>query len=164
MSDFNSLFDIVRGRVEGTIITESLPAATGYESAPGDIVEVINDAGVPKFQVLTMPRLDNAASVAALALLLGNRKVGWVVDSGQRAAVDYSGSYVGKTVAARGAMQIKTDKFNTGDVYVPGTKVTVIAGIIRAQEYSGAGQAYQPYGEVIEVSTDDSYLIINVID
>lgn len=159
MSDFNSKFQIVRGLVEETIIRENIPAATGYESAPGDVVEVINDGGVPKIQLLTMPRLDNAADVYALAALLAQAKVAWVVDVGQR-DIDYSGKYVGKSVVVRGPMVIETDKYNNSETFVPGTKVTVVAGIIRQD---GVGGEYrQQFGEVLEVDAARGVLLITV--
>ncbi len=161
MSNFTSLFDIVRGRDERSIIDESFQPMAGYVPTCGDIVEVVNDAGVPKIQLLSMPRLDDAANLAALAALLASPKVAWTVETGMQAN-DFSGRHTGKSVCRYGVMMTKTDRFEDGDTYAPGTKVTVVNGIVRANPVGGTAHR-QVYGEVIEVAPDNSYLIINVI-
>lgn len=167
MSILNSLFDVVRGWTPGgnaACIEEAFVQNSGISAndplTEGDVVTLQADG--------TVDRADGndwgtaaGTSAAALALSIVEAPTFWLVVSGS-ADDEYDGLRPGgagaanslgfvpfKCVAIKGTYMFETEKFVTR-AYVPGHKVTVVAGEPDLTDDTLAvNTTYQPYGEVV---------------
>jgi hypothetical protein len=163
MSILDSLFDVLRGWPDDqSVIDESLKPFGAYVPQEGDVVAITNDSGEAKISAATGTRLDDAASVAVLAQRLTGLQQLWMVVGGMDPATDFDGVFTGKATVIRGVFEVRTERYNTGDAYVPGDSVSPAAGVLRANPVGGTDYS-QKYGEVLRLDSTRNTLDVSVL-
>lgn len=159
MSLLDSLFNVLRGWPdEMSVIDESYKPNGVFTPLEGDIVSLVNNAGVAEIEAATSVSL-NGLAVADLITALKDLPHMWLVVSGM-APGQTDGVFTGKAVCILGTYMFQTERFNQSDSYAPGDAVVVAAGLIRAQNHT-AGE-YQKFGEVIAHDSDNNTLTVVV--
>ncbi len=176
MANLNSLFDVVRGwegtdANQATFTEDFRPHSSVGANVPlveGDIVFQMNDGKAAR---ATGADLAGAGSIAALAALIAEHKNFWLVISGT-GPTDWDGliptGVIGvnnapthvpwKITGVTGKYMFKTTTF-IERAYVPGNKVTVIAGVPDITNGS-FNTGFQPYAEVREYDSSRGVLTL----
>jgi len=153
MAILDSKFQILKGYFETqdlATIGHALAGQVGYTPQEGDVVVIEDNAGTPVINVVTLARVENAASILALATLLVAAPHTWLVRTGM-STKEPDAVYAKKAAIVKGTMIIQTANVNAVDMaaIVPGDDVTVQAGIIRKQGYLGGVDMFIKYGELL---------------
>lgn len=141
MANLNQLFDVVRGfdpNGNGPAIAESFAPKSGTTVVPGNIVTMQTDGTM---DLATTPDRTAAPPLPVWVAVMAN---------------DFDNTFVGKFVAVRANVLIKTDKFVAG-AYGPGKHVSFSGGSLTL-----AAAKDQIIGEVIEdaTATGDGTLVV----
>jgi len=163
MSTLNALFQVLRGYPDDqSVIREQFKPYSSFLPTEGDIVNVVDDGGVPKVSAATGVRLDGAGSVDALAALLVALPQLWVCLDTMQPNVGYDAKATGLVTCLSGVLLIRTERYNTGETFAPGDTVTPVAGIIRANPVGGT-EHRQQYGEVHKVDSVNNTLDVSIL-
>lgn len=129
MANLNQLFDVVRGfdpNGNGPSIAESFAPKTGTTVVPGNIVTQQTDGTM---DLASTPNRSNTAPLPVWMAVMAN---------------DFDNTFVGKFVAVRSNIIVKTDKFAAG-AYDEGKHVSFNVGLLKLAAVND-----QIIGEVIE--------------